>query len=164
MTLSKKEQATQVIDTAFEAAIKDQHSGFAWELFWEFGIISKLQDFNFKLMSNAISTGQVKDFNMLQTIDVQSPEVHEVIQERKKELFKEHGIKHVEFSAYRERVITFFKDKRNIDFDSLDEEGSKKVLQNEDIMSYPDTIYDALGMTHMQYKYLYQRGGVQLKH
>ena len=51
MTLSKQEQIVQVIDSAFEAALKDQHSGFAWELFWEYGVISKLQDYNFKLMS-----------------------------------------------------------------------------------------------------------------
>jgi hypothetical protein len=163
MTLSKKEQTIQVIDAAFEAAIKEQHSGFAWELFWQFGVVSKLQDFNFKLMSEAISTGNMKDFDKLPIIDVNTEETLEVIKERQKALNNEHKIRSVTFSDYRERIVTFFKDKRDIDFDSLDEDSAKKALQNEDIMSYPDTIYEALSMTHMQYKYLYQRGSVQLK-
>jgi hypothetical protein len=163
MTLSKKEQTIQVIDAAFEAAIKEQHSGFAWELFWQFGVVSKLQDFNFKLMSEAISTGNMKDFDKLPIIDVNTEETLEVIKERQKALNNEHNIRSVTFADYRERIVTFFKDKRDIDFDSLDEDSAKKALQNEDIMSYPDTIYEALSMTHMQYKYLYQRGSVQLK-
>jgi hypothetical protein len=164
MTLSKKEQTIQVIDAAFESALKDQSSGFAWELFWQFGIVSKLQDFNFKLMSDAISSGNLKDFDKLQTIDVNGAETLEIIKERKKALNKEHNIKRVKFDFYRERIVTFFKDKRNVDFNSLDDVAAKSLLQREDIMSSTDNIYDALGMTHMQYKYLYQRDGVQLQH
>jgi hypothetical protein len=164
MTLSKKEQTIQVIDTAFEAALKDQHSGFAWELFWQSGIVSKLQDFNFKLMSDAISNGQMKDFDKLQIIDVNGAETLEIIKERQKALNKEHNIKSVKFTDYHDRIVTFFKDKRNIDFNSLDDVAAKSLLQTEDIMSSADNIYDALGMTHMQYKYLYQRDGVQLQH
>ena len=164
MTLSKKEQVVEVIDAAFEAALKDQHSGFAWELFWQSGIVSKLQDFNFKLMSDAISNGELKDFDKLPIIDVNTEETLELIKERQKALNNENNIRSVTFADYRERIVTFFKDKRDIDFDSLDEVAAQKLLQTEDIMSSTDNIYDALGMTHMQYKYLYQRDCVQLQH
>lgn len=164
MTLSKKEQTVQVIDSAFEAAMNNHHAGFAWELFWQFDVVSKLQDFNFKLMSDAISNGNFKDFDKLQIIEVNSAETLETIQEHKKALEKEHGIKQVKFAAYRDRIVTFFKEHRDIDFEALDAEGAEAALRTEDIMGSSYGIYDALGMTHMQYKYLHQRGGVQLKH
>jgi hypothetical protein len=163
MTLSKKEQTIQVIDAAFEASLKDQRSGFAWELFWKFGVFSKIQDFNLKLMMDSIASGKPKEFDTNQMIDTESQELLETIKERKKALYKEHSIKRVKFAVYRERIVTFFKDKRDIDFNSLDDIAAKSLLQTEDIMSSTDNIYDALGMTHMQYKYLYQRGSVQLK-
>lgn len=163
MTLSTKEQAVQLIDSAFEAAMNDQHAGFAWELFWEFGIHSKLQDYNVKLLSEALKVDNGKGFDIAKMIDCESSEVLDAIKERKTVLMKQHGIKQVKFAAYRDRIVTFFKDHRDIDFDSLDEEGAKLALRTEDIMGSSYGIYDALGITHMQYKYLHQRGGVQLK-
>lgn len=164
MTLSKKEQAVEIIDAAFSEAMKEQHAAFAWELFWKFDVISKLQDFNVKLMFNALAVDKRKDFDKNELLDVKSSEIIEVIKERKKSLYKEHRIKRVKFNIYRERIVSFFKDKRNIDFNSLSDDEVKSLLQKEDIMSTSESIYDALGVTHMQYKYLYQRGGVQLQH
>jgi hypothetical protein len=112
---------------------------------------------------DSIASGKPKEFDTNQMIDTESQELLETIKERKKALYKEHSIKRVKFAVYRERIVTFFKHKRDIDFNSLDEVAAKSLLQTEDIMSSTDNIYDALGMTHMQYKYLYQRGSVQLK-
>lgn len=164
MTLSKQEQIVQVIDSAFEAALKDQHSGFSWELFWEYGVISKLQDYNFKLMSDAIDLNNGKDFDKLNIIECSSPEVIETIKARKTVLMKQHGIQQVKIEAYRDRIVTFMNEKHDVDFNSLDETKAYAMLRTEDIMSSNNHITAALGMTHMQFKYLYQNGVVQLKH
>ena len=159
MTLSKKEIAIQLINDAFEAGLASKEAGFAWELFWKFGVFSKISDYNFNLMSTFIAE-QRKDFNAIELLDEQDPDIVAAIKERKKALNKQHGIKRIKFAAYREQIVAFFKEKRNIDFNSLDEAAAQKLLQHEDIMSSDTPIYDFLNMTHMQFKYLYQRGGV----
>lgn len=162
MTLTQKEKAVQVIDDAFSVALTDKSAGFAWELFWQFGVHSKLQDYNVKLLSDALALNNGKGFDLTQMIDCESSEVIEAIKARKTLLMKQHGIKRVKFDVYKDRIVTFFKEKHNIDFDSLDEETAKELLQREDIMASDNNIYDALNMTHMQFKYLYQRGGVKI--
>lgn len=157
MTLSKKEIAIQVINEAFQANLTNKEADFAWELFWKFGVFSKLSDYNFNLMRTALAEKR-KDFDKIELLDEKDPEIIEAIKERKKALNKQHGIKRIKFSFYREQLVEFFKEKRNIDFNSLDETAAQKLLQHEDIMSNDSPIYDFLNVTHMQFKYLYQRG------
>lgn len=159
MTLSKKEIAIQVINEAFQANLTNKEADFAWELFWKFGVFSKLSDYNFNLMRTALAEKR-KDFDKIELLDEKDPEIVEAIKERKKALNKHHGIKRIKFAVYREQVVEFFKEKRNIDFNSLDETAAQKFLQHEDIMSNDSPIYDFLNVTHMQFKYLYQRGSV----
>jgi len=159
MSLSKKEIAVQLIDKAFEKGLSNKEPDFAWEFFWKFDIFSKMSDYNFELMRKALAE-QCKDFDTSTLLDEKDPDIIEAIKERKKALNKKHGIKRIKFADYREQIVAFFKEKRNIDFNSLDEAAAQKLLQHEDIMSSDTPIYDFLNITHMQFKYLYQRGSV----
>lgn len=159
MTLTKKEIVIQLINEAFESVLTNKDADFAWELFWKFWVFSKISNYNFNLIQTALGEER-KDFNKIELLDEKDPDIVDVIKERKKALNKQHGIKRITLAAYREQIVTFFKEKRNIDFNSLDETAANTLLQHEDIMSNETPIYDFLNMTHMQFKYLYQRGGV----
>lgn len=162
MSLSKQEIVVQIIDDAFAVALKETSQAFAWELFWQFDVEFNLHNYNMKLMADAMNSANHTVFNKDDLIDVKSSTVMDVIQERKAILMQQHSVELVPFSFYRNRIVDFFKEHRNIDFNGLDESAEKSLLQHEDIMNSENMLHLALNMTHMQFKYLYQKGAVYL--
>jgi len=162
MSLSKKEIVVQIIDDAFALALTSTSQDFAWELFWQVGIDAKLYDYNFNLMYSAMNSKNDANFNINDIIDTKSPDIMDAIRERKAILMAEHSIKLVPFSEYQSLIVSFFKEHRNIDFNSVDDAEGVSLLRDEDITDSDDMICSALNMTRMQFKYLYQKGAVYL--
>lgn len=162
MSLSKKEVIVQIIDDAFAVALKETSQAFSWELFWQFDVVVKLYDYNMQLMDHALSEENRNDFTKDDLIDIKSSVVADIIKDRKSILMSKYNIELVPFAVYRNQIVTFFKEHRNIDFNGLDENTEKSLLQNEDIMISENMLHLALNMTHMQFKHLYQKGEVYL--
>lgn len=159
----QREIIQKIVNEQFKVAFsKNKEISFSWELFWKFDIFQKINDYNTEVMFKAIVVDKRKDFSVKENIDIKDKEVLKIINDCKKTLFKQHGIKKIKISHFYEQIIDFMKEKRQIDFKSLDSAAVDKVFFEEDCMGREQSLYDALGMTHMQFKYLYQKGSVYL--
>jgi hypothetical protein len=163
MEEQRRELIEKIVNEQFQIVYsKDKEIAFAWELFWKFDIFQKIYDYNIEVMFKAIAIDKRKDFNVKEKIDIKDKEVLNVINQCKKTLFKQHGIKKIKISHFYDQIVTFMTDKRQIDFKVLDSAAVDRVLFEEDCMGREYSLSDALGMTHMQFKYLYQKGSVYL--
>lgn len=75
-------------------------------------------------------------------------------------LVSQHGVLSKTISKFKDQIILYFK-KKNIDFEKLTESDKYEHYTSEDIS--PDennNLFKFLGLTHMQFKYLYQKGSV----
>lgn len=136
---------------------------FCWEFFWKYEatlIYTKFTQEEIMSIINNPENAQFKINNMSYTI-LNDDEI-KFIQTIKRAYYKEFGIKKVKFEEYIPKIIDFFNDHKKIDFSNLDEKSRYEILRNEDIMSGEYRLYEALGITHMQYKHLYQKGSVFL--
>ena len=69
-------------------------------------------------------------------------------------------LKKINFEEKEKEINDFFKNVRGIEFSILNDKEKENLLKHEDIMCSEKTIFNYLNITHMQYKYLYQKGYV----
>ena len=134
--------------------------GFNASFFWFiFKYISLTQEEIRSFLSNSNNSNQKLDFDKIKYIPL-TEEQNQFITDYCSKLVSKNGILSKEISKFKDQIILYFKNK-NIDFEKLTESEKYEIYNSEDIT--PDennNLFKFLGLTHMQFKYLYQKGSV----
>lgn len=141
----------------------DKENFLCWERFWKFDLEIKYANFFNQLMLAKLENPQDNesiDIKAITPFVKLTDENLQFIKDIKKELNQKHNIKQITYEESFPKINEFFETQRNIKFSELTKEEQTKQLRHEDIVPTPVAIFDYLGLTHMQYKYLTQQGAV----
>jgi len=134
---------------------------FSWEMIFKYEIFLKNNLFISSMVSEALSL-EKKPENLfeIQKFSILSEQDKAFIEKLKKEFYKTHNIKEMTYAKTLPLISEFFTKNRGIDFMSLSEEEQNEKLRDEDNNAYGQELFDYLGLTHIQFKYLYQKKSV----
>lgn len=134
---------------------------FSWEMLWKYEIFLKNNLFISSMISDALASKESPE-NLFEIhgFAVLSDDDKNFIEKLKKDFYKKHKIKEVSYKEMLPLISEFFTKNRNVDFMSLTEDEQHEKLKDEDIHAYGKELFDYLGLTHIQFKYLYQKKSV----
>lgn len=147
-------------EKAFEAYLNNKDKFLSWELFWSQHIELKYIDFFAEIFKQKLEEPTRTDLDAMLPFMILTDEHRQVFESIKQELNIKYQIKSVTYDQMMPKIQSFFKTHKNIDFTELSTTEQNKLLVDEDIMLSSPSIFECLGLSHMQYKYLYQRGSV----
>lgn len=160
----KKEMKSFAEADALETLNSEKNVGFSWEMYFKHKLHAKcsyvLTEKIMAVCENEDKTNRVSDVGAIKEVLAYLDDG--ILKDLQDRFLKEHNIKSVDFDSKIEQVIKFFHEQLSIDFVSLSKEEQMEALKHEDIVVREKSIFDYLEMTHMQYKYLYQKGSVLL--
>lgn len=160
----KKEIKSFAEADALETLHSEKNVGFSWEMYFKHKLHAKcsyvLTEKIMAICENEDKTNRVSDVEAIKKVLAFLDDV--IIKDLQESFFKKHKIRSVYFDSKLDQVINFFHEQLSIDFISLSKEEQMEAMKHEDIVVREKSIFDYLEMTHMQYKYLYQRGSVLL--
>lgn len=136
-------------------SVEERHRNFCWETFWTntiesnimFSYTNKINDF-LKKISKFEEAKSVSKYVLL------SEENKNHIIKYRDAFYIKNNIQAVSFDEKLEEICAFFKEHRNVDFKSLNQEKKDERLNEEAIIIGKVTIYDFLKITYMQYLHL----------
>jgi len=146
---------------ANETFASEKDNGFCWELYLNFHLYCKCQNLLVKKLIPFSKEGKT-DQEFLKSYQEVVESLEDIVLKFKDDFLKEYDLVSVSFEEMLPKIISFFKEKRSVDFLALNDEAQKDLLRHEDIVAYEDSLHNYIRMTHMQYKYLYQKGSVFL--
>lgn len=160
----KKEIKNFAENDALETFHSEKNVGFSWEGYFKYQLNTKcsyvLTEKIMAICENEDKTNRISDVGTIKEILAYLDDgILKGLQER---FLKNHNIRSIDFDSKLDQIIKFFHDQLSIDFISLSKEEQMEALKHEDIVVREKSIFDYLEMTHMQYKYLYQKGSVLL--
>lgn len=150
-----------------ETFLNKKDMGFSWEIYFKFNLWNKcnkiLTDKLLEVMSgkntekNDVILAEIAEIT---ESEIKNNEFQSKIDEIKLTLEKNGKLKKINFEEKEKEINDFFKNVRGIEFSILNDKEKENLLKHEDIMYSEKTIFNYLNITHMQYKYLYQKGYV----
>lgn len=164
MFTSKDEHIQFLKDFAekqFDEYLSNKAAFLCWEMFWTHYIEMKYMDFGLDILRQKIDNPSM-DIDKMMPFFKLTAEHKQVFEDVRQKMNIQHHIKSVSYAEMSDKISEFFRVVRNIDFSSLSDAEKKELLVHEDIMDSDSTLYDYLALTHIQYKYLYQRGSVYI--
>lgn len=147
-------------EKAFVDYLNDKEKFLSWELFWSQHIELKYIDFFADILRQKLEEPTRTDLDAMLPFMILTDEHRQVFESIKQELNIKYQIKSVTYAQMIPKIQSFFKTHKNIDFTELSTTEQNNLLIDEDIMLSSPSIFEFLGLSHMQYKYLYQRGSV----
>lgn len=163
---SLKKELIELIEKDVEETLKsDKEVSFSWEIYFKFNLWSKCNTLVIEKLTKIIKEKSIEEnkcvvdeIGEITENEEKNGEFQKSIDLIKQDLLKNGVLKYVSLKEKEASVVSFFKEKRNIDYNCLNEKEKYDLLVQEDISSSEDKIYLNLEITHMQYKYLYQVG------
>lgn len=166
MIKEEKKFLKKFVEDQFQDFLENFENEFlAWEHFIKHGIIFKYINLTQTEMKSIISIWNnnnqtlALEFDKIKYIPL-TEEQNQFITDYCSKLVSKHGVSSKEISKFKDQIILYFKNK-NIDFEKLTDSEKQEHYTAEDIA--PDennNLFQFLGLTHMQFKYLYQQGKV----
>ena len=163
----KNEILEFIIKDIDETFLNKKDMGFSWEIYFKFNLWNKcnkiLTDKLLEVMSgkntekNDVILAEIAEIT---ESEIKNNEFQSKIDEIKLTLEKNGKLKKINFEEKEKEINDFFKNVRGIEFSILNDKEKENLLKHEDIMCSEKTIFNYLNITHMQYKYLYQKGYV----
>ena len=141
----KNEILEFIIKDIDETFLNKKDMGFSWEIYFKFNLWNKC---------NKILTDK-----LLEVMSGKNTEKNDVILAEIAEI-TESEIKNNEFQNKIDEIKLTLEKNGKLKKINFEEKEKENLLKHEDIMCSEKTIFNYLNITHMQYKYLYQKGYV----
>lgn len=160
-----KKMIIKFIREDIKTTLKETHDdSFAWEIYFNVNLPEKyVKLLTSEIMKTMSKNATLEDNNNLKIIsdfiadEQNNADVKDCIMEMKEDLVKRRILRFAFIEDFEIELIKFFREKRSINFLMLNEKEKRDMLINEDITGEDEKIYKYLNITHMQYKYLYQK-------
>lgn len=163
MTEDKEKFLKKFVEDQFQDFLENFENEFlSWEHFIKHGILFKYINLTQQELNSAFSSwDKTKNLNLDKIKHTPlTEEENKFITDYCSQLVSQHGVLSKAISKFKNQIIIYFN-KKNIDFEKLTESEKREHYTSEDIA--PDdnnNLFKFLGLTHMQFKYLYQQGKV----
>lgn len=159
----KKEIIFFAESDANEVLNSKKNEGFSWEMYFKFYLSTKCSLLlTEKLLDICKKEDKTNIINDTEVIREFLTKLDSEILKIKEDFLIKHNIKSVSFESKFSQIVDFFNQELSINFNGCTIEKQKELLRHEDIVTREKSIFDYLNITHMQYKYLHQKGEVLL--
>jgi len=141
----------------------DLTENFSWDYFWNntalFYYMKETNDELFSLINKKFDTQAEREVALSNMqYPIMNEDEIEFIQVIKDNYYQEYGINPIKLEEKMQDIVIFFQNHRNLDFESLDTAGRFEALNLEGVTAHEYGIHNALGISHLEYLYLYQKG------